>query len=72
VAACPVKDTLYPEIGIAKKKISARTFALGALLIFFAFYFGARLTGNWHSNISDEEYMFHIQRMDQQEYTHPR
>ncbi len=72
VSACPVKDTLYPEIGFVKKKISARAFALGALLIFLAFYFGARLTGNWHSNISDEEYMFHIQRMDKPEYMHPR
>jgi polyferredoxin len=72
VAACPVKDTLYPEIGIIKKRISPRAFALGALLIFCLFYFGARITGNWQSNISDEEYMFHIQKMDQLDYTHPR
>jgi polyferredoxin len=72
VAACPVKDTLYPEIGIIKKKISPRAFAVGALLIFLAFYIGARIGGYWDSNISDDEYMFHIQKMDQAEYTHPQ
>jgi len=72
VAVCPVENTLYPEIGIIKKKISPRAFAVGALLIFFAFYFGARIAGKWDNNVSSEEYMFHIQRMDQPEYTHPR
>jgi polyferredoxin len=72
VAACPVKNTLYPEIGIIKKRISPRVFAIGALFIFLLFYIGARMGGYWDNNISDEEYMFHIGKMGQQEYTHPR
>jgi len=44
---------------------------VGALFIFLVIYFGARFSGNWQSNISDEEYMFHIQHMNQAEYTHP-
>ena len=70
VKACPVADTLYPEIAGVKKKVTPRVFALGVLGIFLAFYIGARLSGYWNNDVSTQEYKYHIEHKDNLEYNH--
>jgi polyferredoxin len=70
VRVCPVDNTLYPEIGIIRKKISPRSFVLVVMGIFLIFYLGARLTGHWNNNVSRQEYIYHVRHID--EYTHLR
>lgn len=70
VKVCPVKDTLYVGVVGVKKKISPRAVALSILAIFMIFYIGGRLSGYWQSNISKQDYMYHIQHID--EYDHLR
>ena len=72
VAACPVPKTLYPEVAFVKKRVTARGFIIGVLGIFMAFYITARMTGYWDNNISSDEYMFHIQKINDPEYNHFR
>jgi hypothetical protein len=54
-----------------KKPISGRTFAIGVVAIFLAFYVAAVATGHWQNSISRDEYAYHIGRMDSMEYAHP-
>jgi polyferredoxin len=70
VRACPVKDTLFPSVVGTKKKLSPRTVAVGVLIVFMAFYLTGRLTGRWMNEITPEEYMYHIQHIN--EYDHIR
>ena len=70
VKVCPVKDTLYPELIGIKKKVTPRAVALSVLVIFLAFYIGARLSGYWNNDITTEEYRYHIEHMDGLEYNH--
>jgi polyferredoxin len=71
VKACPIDNTLYPAI-YGRKKLSARTVAVGVLAIFVVFWIGGRVTGFWKNDVSKQEYMYHIQHMDGLEYNHIR
>jgi polyferredoxin len=71
VKVCPVQDTLYPAI-YGKKRLSPRALAVGVLAIFVAFWITARITGLWKNNISDQEYIYHVQHIDGLEYNHIR
>lgn len=71
VDICPVDKTLEPVIVGVKRPISGRSFAIGVVAIFLAFYIAAVVTGHWQNNISKQEYIYHIGRMDSMEYSHP-
>lgn len=71
VRACPIDNTLYPAI-YGKKKLNARTVAVGVLAIFLIFWIGGRVTGYWKNNVTNQEYMYHIQHRDGLEYNHIR
>lgn len=71
VGVCPVEKTLEPVVAGFKKPISGRAFAIGVVGIFVAFYIAALVTGHWRNNISREEYLYRIERMDSVEYGHP-
>jgi polyferredoxin len=72
VRVCPVENTLFPAAAFAKRKVSPRAVALGVLAIFLAFYIGGRISGHWTNNISEQDYIYHIQYMDGLEYNHLR
>ncbi len=71
VDICPVEKTLEPVIAGIRKPISGRTFAIGAVAIFLAFYIAAIATGHWQNNISQSEYIYHIGNMNNMDYGHP-
>ncbi len=71
VDACPEENTLEPVIAGIKKPISGRTFAIGVVTIFLAFYITALATGHWQNNISKDEYLYHIGNMHKMDYGHP-
>jgi polyferredoxin len=71
VKACPIDNTLYPAI-YGKKKLSARTVAIGVLAMFLIFWIGGRVTGYWKNDVSNQEYIYHIEHMDDLEYNHIR
>jgi polyferredoxin len=71
VKACPIDNTLYPA-AYGRKKLSARSVAVGVLAIFVILWIGGRVTGYWKNDVSKQEYMYHIQRMDNLEYNHIR
>ncbi len=55
VAICPQEQCLTVTIG-RKKRLPPSLLPLLVLLLFFSFYLGAELTGNWHSRISPAEF----------------
>jgi polyferredoxin len=71
VKACPIENTLYPAV-YGRWKLSARSLAVGVLGIFLAFWISARVSGYWKNDISRQEYLYHIERMDGLEYNHSR
>jgi polyferredoxin len=70
VKTCPVADTLYSAVTGTRKKLSPRAVAISILALFLVIYLGGRLTGHWNSNITKQEYMYHIKHID--EYDHLR
>ncbi len=71
VDVCPVVNTLEPVVAGIKKPISGRSFAIGVVAIFLAFYIAALATGHWQNNISKDEYLYHIGNMHKMDYGHP-
>jgi len=70
VAACPVKDAL--ELKSPRgRKVSPATLAAAVVGIVLAGYLGARATGFWANEISDQEYVERIQELDSPAYGHP-
>ena len=69
VSVCPVSATL--TVGTRRRSLSALTFALALLLLFFAGYGGARVAGIWRSGIGDAEYAERIRAIDHPMYGHP-
>jgi polyferredoxin len=69
VDACPVVDTL----SMGTKRRSFSTLKAGIIIVglFLLFSLGARALGLWDSSLSDEEYRYHIQRLESPEYGHP-
>lgn len=69
VEICPVKDTL--EIGTSTSKLSPKRMAIGIVTLFLLFVIGARIFGAWQTSVADEEYRYHISRLNAPEYGHP-
>lgn len=69
VTSCPVKGAL--AIGTPERALSPKRIAL-LILIFFGIGWGAaQIGGIWRSGLIDDEYRYHIERMDSEEYGHP-
>jgi len=69
LAVCPVKDTLVVQVG--GRRVSHLRYAAAVVGLFAVGYVGAQVTGLWHNQISDEEYVERIQNMNGPEYGHP-
>lgn len=69
VAVCPVDDAL--ALKAAGRRMSIPAYAAAILMLFVIGYSAARLTGQWANDISDEEYVHRIQKMDDPAYGHP-
>jgi polyferredoxin len=69
VQVCPVPDTLH--LGLPTRKFSPLQMGVAVLLVFTLFYLGANALGHWRSSLTDEEYRYHISRLDGPEYGHP-
>ena len=72
VDACPVKDTLYFSATQKRGKLSPKLYALLIVILFLLGTTIARLTGHWQNNISKQEYLYHIQHLDEPGYFHNR
>ena len=68
VDACPVPDTLDMKLG--RKRVSPFTYALLLLALFFLITGLARITGYWHSSITQREYKYIIKHIDDPEFSH--
>ena len=69
LAVCPVKSTL--ELAAGPKRMKIPTHAAAVVLLFLLGTVAARMTGQWHNDISDQEYVQRFQEMNQPEYGHP-
>jgi len=69
VEACPAENTLL--MGTRRLKLSPLKTGIIVLLIFTAFYAGANLFGTWKSSLTDNDYRYHIARLDSPDYGHP-
>ncbi len=69
VAVCPVPETL--SMRTKKRGMGVMGYALGVILLFVAGYVGGRVTGMWESEMSDQDYIEHISRIDDPSYGHP-
>ncbi|MGE5233822.1 MAG: 4Fe-4S binding protein [Acidobacteriota bacterium] len=71
VAACPVTRALQVEAprGLRMRPVVA---AALVLLVFFGGIAAARLTGYWHNNVPDREYLERVPNLDSPEYEHIR
>lgn len=57
VDVCPVADTLEVKTAFRNNKVSKKVIAVGVVLIFIAVTGIGMLTGNWHNEVSKEEYL---------------
>lgn len=69
VRVCPVENTL--DFGTRRWRLSPVKMGVLVLLLFMLFYVGARGFGTWESSLTDDEYRYHISRLEQPEYGHP-
>ena len=69
VAVCPVRNTL--EMTAGGRRLGIPVYAAAVVLLFLLGSAGARLTGHWHNDISDQEYVQRLQQMGRPEYAHP-
>ncbi len=72
VDACPVKDTLSLSFTGRRGRIPRPAYAAVLVLLFLIGTGVARLTGHWQNTITHEEYLYHVERLDQPEYQHNR
>lgn len=64
VDVCPVKDTLYLETVMPKKKFPKKAVGFVIIIIYFTITGFGILSGNWQNNISKEEYLQHFQSIN--------
>ncbi|MBI5059938.1 4Fe-4S binding protein [candidate division KSB1 bacterium] len=69
VEACPVVDCLH--MGTPRWKPAPKQVAIIVAAVFIIFVITAQLSGVWQSNLTDEAYRYHIQRLGNPEYGHP-
>ena len=72
VAVCPEKDTLYISALRRKAILKPWVYAAAICLLFIGGSVAARITGNWQTRISKNEYLFHVQNLDKPFYNHNR
>jgi len=72
VAVCPEKDTLYISAARHKGVLKPLAYAMMICLLFVGGSLVGRLTGNWQTAISKNEYLFHIKHLDMPFYQHNR
>lgn len=70
VAVCPVKDALEMRTLHRKRRFNAVVVASGVLAIFFTAVAVARVTGHWHSNVTEGLFFELIPNVSQ--LSHPR
>lgn len=68
LAVCPVGEAL--TVRTAGKRWKPARFALVVFLIFFLAYLGARGTGLWKNEISDNEYIQRVEQLNSGIYSH--
>jgi len=71
VDACPVKGALDLKVIGRRKSIPKKVWAYAFLLTFWGGLLLFKLTGPWENSIPTQEYIYHYERMDGPEYTHP-
>ena len=69
VASCPAEGALHMSIGGGRKRVPAWAIAAGVAAIFLGVVVIARLTGHWHTNISQSIYMDLVPRAN--DFSHP-
>jgi polyferredoxin len=69
VDVCPVKNTLQLEAIPVAKKISKKYAAATIVSLFMIITGAGILTGNWQNDVTQEEYLFHYDKMNS--YGHP-
>ncbi len=68
VSVCPVEGAL--DAGLTSKvRVNPLVYIALVLIVFFGVIGGAKLTGNWHSDVTYEEYRHHVPRTNT--YGHP-
>lgn len=71
VDVCPVKGALDLKVVGRRKRIPKKVWAYAVVISFWGALLLFKLTGPWENAISHEEYLYHYERMDGPEYTHP-
>jgi ferredoxin len=71
VDSCPAKGALELKTIGSRKVIPKKAWAFAMILTFWGALALFMLTGPWQNSISQEEYIYHIERMDGPEYYHP-
>lgn len=64
VSACPVENTLFIQNIITKKKPNKYAIPIFIFSLFLITNLGARISGNWFSNISPKEYLLLYEGID--------
>jgi polyferredoxin len=72
VDICPVKDTLYLSLTKKRFQVRRRVYAFAIVIIFILGTSLARLGNRWQNSISNDEYIYHMQHIDDPEYRHNR
>ena len=70
IDSCPVKNTLYLSSAKQKVRISRKIYAVILIAIFVAGTALAGITGYWQNSISAEEYLYHMNHINDTEYFH--
>ena len=72
VAVCPEKDTLYISATRRNGVVKPLAYALIVCMLFVGGSLIGRLTGNWQTAISNQEYLFHVKNLEMPFYQHNR
>jgi polyferredoxin len=72
VSVCPEPDTLYISASRQSAMIKPWVYAAVIILLFLGGSMLGRTTGHWQTDISTNEYLFHIRHLDLPFYQHSR
>lgn len=73
VAACPIPSALAIETPPPwRRAVRPAAFAALVVLLFFGGIQVAKVSGYWHSDMSDQEYLRRVQEIDSPKYFHAR
>ena len=71
VDVCPVPGALGLGLIGSRRKISKKVWVYAFVLVFWGALIFFKWVGPWGNSISTQEYIYHSQRMNGGEYTHP-